>query len=110
MDIDDIQWRARVIRVPRPKVGTPLVVPLTDEVATALVDYLRQRVLGSPVSGDCFCASVHRGVLYKPPQSLMRSIFGQCAPVCMCRALAVRTFFAMDWPCIFSGRAHHSRP
>jgi site-specific recombinase XerD len=44
LDIDDIQWRARVIRVPRPKVGTPLVVPLTDEVATALVDYLRQRV------------------------------------------------------------------
>ncbi len=43
MDIDDIQWRARVIRVPRPKVGTPLVVPLTDEVATALVDYLRER-------------------------------------------------------------------
>jgi integrase/recombinase XerD len=43
LDIDDIQWRARAIRVPRPKVGTPLVVPLTDEVATALVEYLRQR-------------------------------------------------------------------
>jgi len=43
LDIDDIRWRARVIRVPRPKVGTPLVVPLTDEVATALVEYLRQR-------------------------------------------------------------------
>jgi integrase/recombinase XerD len=47
MDIDDIQWRAQVIRVPRPKVGTPLVVPLTDEVATALVEYLRQRA-GEP--------------------------------------------------------------
>jgi site-specific recombinase XerD len=43
LDIDDIHWRAQVICVPRPKVGTPLVVPLTDEVATALVDYLRQR-------------------------------------------------------------------
>ena len=43
LDIDDIQWRAQVICVPRPKVGTPLVVPLTDEVATALVDCLRQR-------------------------------------------------------------------
>jgi integrase len=41
--IDDIQWRARVIRVTRPKIGTPLVVPLTDEVATALVAYLHQR-------------------------------------------------------------------
>jgi integrase/recombinase XerD len=43
LEIGDIQWRARTIRVPRPKVGTPLVVPLTDEVATALVEYLRQR-------------------------------------------------------------------
>ncbi|MBE3100584.1 MAG: tyrosine-type recombinase/integrase [Planctomycetes bacterium] len=43
LDVDDVAWRARVIRVPRPKIGTPLVVPLTDEVATALVDYLRNR-------------------------------------------------------------------
>jgi site-specific recombinase XerD len=41
--IDDIQWRARVVRVPRPKVGTPLALPLTDEVAAALVAYLRHR-------------------------------------------------------------------
>ena len=39
----DVQWRARVIRVPRPKIGTPLAMPLTDEVATALVAYLRLR-------------------------------------------------------------------
>ena len=43
LDLDDIAWRTRVIRVPRPKVGTPLAVPLTDEVATALLDYLRHR-------------------------------------------------------------------
>jgi integrase/recombinase XerD len=43
LDIGDVRWRARVIRVPRPKVGTPLTVPLTDEVATALVAYLRYR-------------------------------------------------------------------
>jgi site-specific recombinase XerD len=43
LDLDDIAWRARVIRVPRPKIGTPLAVPLTDEVATALLDYLRAR-------------------------------------------------------------------
>jgi integrase len=36
-----------VIRVARPKIGTPLVVPLTDEVATALLAYLRQRA-GQP--------------------------------------------------------------
>jgi len=39
--IDDVSWRSRQIRVPRPKVGTPLLQPLTDEVATALLDYVR---------------------------------------------------------------------
>ncbi len=43
LDLDDIQWRARVVRVPRPKVGAPLALPLTDEVAAALVAYLRRR-------------------------------------------------------------------
>lgn len=41
--LDDIQWRVRIVSVPRPKVGTPLVLPLTDEVATALMTYLRRR-------------------------------------------------------------------
>jgi site-specific recombinase XerD len=45
--LDDIQWRSRVISVPRPKIGTPLVVPLTDEVATALSAYLRARAADS---------------------------------------------------------------
>lgn len=42
LNLDDIAWRARQLRVPRPKVGTPLLLPLTDEVATALLDYLRR--------------------------------------------------------------------
>ena len=41
LELDDIAWRARRICVPRPKIGTPLPFPLTDEVATALLDYLR---------------------------------------------------------------------
>jgi integrase/recombinase XerD len=41
--LDDIHWRGRVMLVPRPKVGTPLALPLTDEVATALLDYVRVR-------------------------------------------------------------------
>jgi integrase/recombinase XerD len=41
LHLDDVMWRARIIRVPRPKIGTPLAVPLTDDVATALLDYLR---------------------------------------------------------------------
>lgn len=40
LTLDDISWRSCRIRVPRPKVGTPLDLPLTDEVATALLDYL----------------------------------------------------------------------
>lgn len=41
--LDDIAWRARRLQVPRPKIGAPLLLPLTDEVATALLDYLRHR-------------------------------------------------------------------
>jgi integrase/recombinase XerD len=43
LSLDEIQWRAKVIRVPRPKIGAPLALPLTDEVATALLEYLRYR-------------------------------------------------------------------
>ena len=32
LDLDDVEWRSRQIRVPRPKVGTPLLLPLTDTV------------------------------------------------------------------------------
>lgn len=47
IDLDDVAWRTRQIRVPRPKVGTPLLLPLTDEVGAALLDYLRR---GRPAS------------------------------------------------------------
>jgi site-specific recombinase XerD len=39
--LDDIAWRTERIRVPRPKVSAPLVLPLTVEVGAALVDYVR---------------------------------------------------------------------
>ncbi len=45
--LDDVAWRSRQISVPRPKVGTALVLPLTDEVAAALLDYVRH---GRPAS------------------------------------------------------------
>jgi integrase len=41
VELDGIAWRNRHIRIPRPKVGTPLLFPLTDEVASALLEYLR---------------------------------------------------------------------
>jgi len=39
--LDDIEWRAAQLRVPRAKVTSPLVLPLTKEVGAALIDYLR---------------------------------------------------------------------
>jgi site-specific recombinase XerD len=40
LKLDDVSWRSRQILVPRPKVGTPLLLPLTDDVAMALLDYV----------------------------------------------------------------------
>lgn len=39
--LDDLAWRSQRIWIPRPKIGTPLLLLLTDEVATAWVEYLR---------------------------------------------------------------------
>jgi site-specific recombinase XerD len=41
LSLDDIQWRAGVIRICQTKTGKPLELPLTDEVGAAIVDYLR---------------------------------------------------------------------
>jgi site-specific recombinase XerD len=41
LELDDIAWREQHIRIPRPKVGTSLLFPLTDEIASALLEYLR---------------------------------------------------------------------
>jgi site-specific recombinase XerD len=40
--LDDIEWRASRLRVPRPKTKTPIVLPLTKEVGAAIADYLRR--------------------------------------------------------------------
>ncbi len=41
LQLDDIDWRGGRLRAPRPKASAPLVLPLTDEVGAALLDYLR---------------------------------------------------------------------
>lgn len=51
--LDDVSWRLGQIRVPRPKVGTPLLLPLTDEVAAALIAYV-QRGRGSSRHRELF--------------------------------------------------------
>lgn len=39
--VDDFDWKARTLRVRRPKTGTSIVLPLLDPIARALADYLR---------------------------------------------------------------------
>jgi site-specific recombinase XerD len=42
LKLDHILWKSKKIEVPRSKIGTSLILPLTDEVATALLDYLQR--------------------------------------------------------------------
>ncbi len=42
LKLDDIDWRSGLLRVSQRKTGTPLLLPLTDEVGTALSAYLRR--------------------------------------------------------------------
>lgn len=39
--LDDIEWRACRLRVTRPKTKTPAILPLSEGVGAALLDYLR---------------------------------------------------------------------
>lgn len=41
LTLEDIEWRASRLRVRRPKVRSPLVLPLTPGAGAALLDYLR---------------------------------------------------------------------
>jgi integrase/recombinase XerD len=48
LTLDAIDWRGRRLHVPQRKTGTPLVLPLTDAVGTALLRYLRRARPASP--------------------------------------------------------------
>ena len=41
LKLDDIKWRAKCIRICQTKTGTPLELPLIDEVGSALYNYLK---------------------------------------------------------------------
>jgi integrase/recombinase XerD len=64
LSFDDLQWREGTIRVPRSKVGRPLVLPLTNEVGAAMIDYLKH---GRP-------ALAHREVFLRvrPPDGTLK--------------------------------------
>jgi site-specific recombinase XerD len=42
LTLDDIQWRVGLIRAPQSKTSARLELPLTDEVASVLIEYLRK--------------------------------------------------------------------
>jgi site-specific recombinase XerD len=48
LTLDDIAWRKGEIRVIQRKTGQPLYLPLVDQVANALVEYLQSRPLDLP--------------------------------------------------------------
>jgi site-specific recombinase XerD len=48
LTIDDIDWRANTVHVPQRKTRSPLMLPLTNSVGNALVDYLRRARPSSP--------------------------------------------------------------
>ncbi len=98
LGLDDVGWRTCQIRVPRSKVGTPLLLPLTDEVGAALLEYLQRgrpnsthrhlflRVefplgpLGGGVVGSAFHAWARRAGIRLPVRG---------GPHCMRHALAL---------------------
>ena len=46
LTLDDVEWRAARLRIPQRKTRGSLWLPLTDEVGTALLDYLAARTTG----------------------------------------------------------------
>lgn len=74
--LDDIDWRSGVLRVAAPKTGKCLRLPLTGEVAAALVDYLQH---GRPAS-----AERHLFVRVRPPAG---ALGGTGVALCLARAV-----------------------
>jgi site-specific recombinase XerD len=86
LTLDDVAWRSRRLCVQQRKTGRPLWLPLTDEVATALLEYLRR---GRPHLG---VRRFRRGFQTEHPQ--FREIFLRCCtPAGALKATAVTEAF-----------------
>jgi integrase/recombinase XerD len=70
LTLDDVAWRGRRLRIRQRKTGRLLWLPLTDEVAAALLDYLRR---GRPQLG---VRRYRRGFQTDHPQH--REVFLRC--------------------------------
>jgi integrase/recombinase XerD len=86
LTLDDVAWRARRIRIQQRKTGRLLWLPLTDEVATALLEYLRR---GRPHLG---VRQFRRGFQRHHPD--FREIFLRCVtPAGALRSTAIAEAF-----------------
>lgn len=86
LTLDDVEWRARRLRIRQRKTGRVLWLPLTDEVATALLEYLRH---GRP---QLAVRHYRRGFQTDPPQ--YREVFLRCrTPVGVLKSTAITEAF-----------------
>jgi len=86
LTLDDAAWRARRIRIQQRKTGRLLWLPLTDEVATALLEYLRR---GRPHLG---VRRFRRGFQRDHPD--FREVFLRCVtPAGVLKATAISEAF-----------------
>ena len=86
LTLDDVAWRARCIRIQQRKTGRLLWLPLTDEVAAALLEYLRR---GRPHLG---IRQFRRGFQNDHPD--FREIFLRClTPAGVLKATAIAEAF-----------------
>jgi site-specific recombinase XerD len=84
--LDDVAWRSRSLRIQQRKTGQLLWLPLTDEVAMALLDYLRR---GRPHLG---VRRFRRGFQSDPPK--FRELFLRCiTPTGALKATAISEVF-----------------
>jgi integrase/recombinase XerD len=86
LTLDDVEWRERRLRIRQRKTGGVLWLPLTDEVATALLDYLRQ---GRPQLG---VRRYRRGFQTDPTE--YREVFLRChTPAGVLKSTAITEAF-----------------
>jgi site-specific recombinase XerD len=86
LTLDDVEWRATRLRIRQRKTGGVLWLPLTDEVATALLDYLRK---GRP---RLAVRRYRRGFQTEPPK--YREVFLRChTPAGVLKSTAIAEAF-----------------
>ena len=97
LKLDDIDWQTRTLRVRQSKTRQALLLPLTDEAATVLIDYLRE---GRPLSAhrELFLhATAPRGPLQPTAVHavMARRVGGSGLDLPACGAHVLRHSFAM---------------